>query len=433
MASNQELNTSSQLQVGLELEFLAPRNKEWETKNISRLTRLDQRLEHKMREDACRHRLAEKLYESGIRSAVHLVTPFEYNDKPISSPFLVGVTRDSLVCQRIKILGDPALIDRSVSSWAQPYQHWLIKDEDSLSFEHDDDDGWIMCELNSPIINEQHTGGNGHMAGLDVVLNRIATADRHAKVHLNNGCGLHVHVSPVAGPTLLYAKRLSTLLMAVERTLLFRVCNSSRAEVHDAIKDSRSLSAMGFSFDHGRQTMPQEAIDNVPENMRHSSREDIFVHRVWSARDLVDLANKVECSRESTHHDLVPAVLFKFMPHAGGSRTMTIEFRHPEATWNVAFIRNWVRLVLAVSRVALLPSHKLKEALHELFELVPGFHEQDPDIETIWIKQLRILNEYYLAAGGQEPLDEAFWVQRVASLRHATGSLDYNEQGELKI
>ena len=127
----------------------------------------------------------------------------------------------------------------------------------------------------------------------------------------------------------------------------------------------------------------------------------------------------------------VPALMFKFAPRADGGRSCTLEFRHAQASMSTAFIHSWTHLVLAACRVALLPAGKFKEALGELWDLMPSYYNQEADSyadEAIWLKQMRVLNQYNLLAGGHA-LDETYWVQRVQGMRHNDGNLDYDADG----
>lgn len=419
------LSTDQSLQIGIEIEFLAPRDTEFEEKYN---TEIRHGFKAEVFGDACHRRIAENLHEAELGAAFELDTPAEYGDFALYNPVLSDIHKSSIVNKDVVVLGPHEDIDRTIIDGAIPYKYWVVKPEDDISYLHSDEEDYVKTELNTPIIPEHDALPGGRLAGLDTVLDIIAETDT-LPFHLNRTCGLHVHVSPALGGNLLFIKRVSTLVMAIENSMLFTLCSPQRRRVQQSIMNSENLSHE-HSYLAARTPMPDDALENVPESMLHPSSEGLFMRRVWSTRDMMELARAVECPMGYTDRG-VPALMFKFAPRADGGRSCTLEFRHAQASLSTAFIQSWTHVVLAVCRVALLPADQFKQALDELWDLMPSYYNEEADRyadEAIWLKQMRVLNQYYLLAGGQA-LDEAYWVQRVQDMRHNDGNLDFDADG----
>ena len=130
MASNSylyPLSTDMTLQVGIELEFLAPRDAEFEEKYDTEL-----RHGHKAEvfADACHRRIAENLHNAELDAAFVLDAPSQYGGYPLYNPVMTDIDESSVVHPDVVVLGPPEDIDRSIIEAAIPYGYWVVKPED---------------------------------------------------------------------------------------------------------------------------------------------------------------------------------------------------------------------------------------------------------------------------------------------------------------
>lgn len=248
------------------------------------------------------------------------------------------------------------------------FRYWLVKAESDICG-HGKHAAWQPTELNSPILRESEA--NNLFPGLNTAMYAVWTA-HPAKVHVNDSCGLHVHVSPALVPSLaqrrdqgqgqgrkqrlsaLQAQRVATLVVVLENNLLFHLCSPIRRRVHHQLAAASSLA-------HARNTAASPLAEaNLPPNMLLGAGTiEKAVKLLWTASDLDQVRQML--SRHAKIRDArFTALQINAHTHEDDGVTNTLEFRHAQASFNQGFVDNWVRLVLTLCKVAFLPAERFK-------------------------------------------------------------------------
>ncbi|KFA48724.1 hypothetical protein S40293_01487 [Stachybotrys chartarum IBT 40293] len=298
---------------------------------------------------------------------------------------------------------------RSMAGRAQavfPYRHWVVKGEDDLDTPEGRLLNWIPTELNTPILTQQEAE-----LGLKNV-NTALTAIHHqclGQIHIGEkNYGLHVHVSPTAGLTLRQARRIVTLTWLLEPDLLFSLCPEARQEVNPPLaKNARFI-----------VEAPQHQAD--PAKSYPEMREDVPIPLIWAHGNaltrIYDAANLVELSEIVKGRNLAHPGMDECFENLGlvirhhcsdhNKETVTVEFRHAQSSFSQKFIREWVALVLNITKVALLTPTEYKKMLLRIWELV-----SEPEAQGGWVCLFTMIKRR-LQFEWDVDMDERFWLQR---------------------
>ncbi|RFU74180.1 hypothetical protein TARUN_8072 [Trichoderma arundinaceum] len=232
------------------------------------------------------------------------------------------------------------------------FRYWLVKAESDVCG-HGKHADWQPTELNSPILRESEA--NNLFPGTNTALYAVWTA-HPAKVHVNESCGLHIHVSPASpgGLTTLQAQRVATLVIILEDNLLFHLCLPVRRRVHHQLIKASVLA-------NAKSSTPSPFAEaNLPLNILNSnSAMSKAAKLLWSASDL-DQVRQMLARHAKIRDARFTALKVSTHTHEDDSCTHTLEFRHAQASFNHNFVNNWVRLVLTVCKVAFLPTERYR-------------------------------------------------------------------------
>ncbi|KAL7795111.1 hypothetical protein V8C37DRAFT_374536 [Trichoderma ceciliae] len=235
------------------------------------------------------------------------------------------------------------------------FRYWLVKAESDICG-HGKHAAWQPTELNSPILRESEA--NNLFPGLNTALYAVWTA-HPARVHVNDGCGLHVHVSPASSSaealTVEQVQRVATLAMVLENNLLFHLCSPVRRRVHHQL-----ARASGLAYARaGPASASAEA--NLPSNILSGGSGSMSkaLSLLWSASDL-DQVRQLLARHTKIRDARFTALHVNTHTHEDDSHSNTLEFRHAQASFNQSFVDNWVRLVLTICKVAFLPTERFK-------------------------------------------------------------------------
>ncbi|OAA64773.1 hypothetical protein ISF_04183 [Cordyceps fumosorosea ARSEF 2679] len=384
------LTTDSQLQVGIEIEFVAPPDTAWDAAHLRGLDRRDRT---SLSQDACLHRLAGSLHAAGL-------------------PACYQITTTPLQCPRRNPLRDATPPDAVVVlagglTKCPPYRRW------------------IACELNSPILSEADVFTTG-LPPLGAALTALHGADISGPPHISLCyCGLHVHLSPdvPGGCTVAYAQRLLTLALLLDQPLLQPLCDPPRFG---------SLRPFPYSAMFGADFVPRASSSRRRQrsSLLFSSRARAHLPSSFAAAEarvlaLIwrddatwdDLRQVLEHRRPGADPLSVAPVLCKHMPALGGGgrANTTVEFRHAQTSFSHRFVREWTRLVLAIGRVALLPVDDYRRALTSMWEAAGRGQGRGEGVSMAVLRELSDAAEEAGMPGGG--LDLAYWTIRYAEMR----------------
>ncbi|KAH6610099.1 hypothetical protein Trco_000119 [Trichoderma cornu-damae] len=353
---------ATEIQFGVELEFLAP------PISLSQASPASPASPDVPSRDRIFHFFASALQQSGLQAAFLLDrdSDGEQNELRARAP------KGSIV--RTKHNPDMyAMNPLSAAQWLRAgarenplFRYWLVKAESDVCG-HGKHAAWQPTELNSPILRESEA--NNLFPGLNTALYAVWTA-HPARAHVNDGCGLHVHVSPASaeGLTLLQAQRVATLVAVLENGLLFHLCSPVRRRVHHQLATASALAAAKAG------PAAAAAAANLPPNIPVGGTMGKAMNLLWSASDLGQVGQmlarhaKVRGARSTALH-------VKTHVREDDGVGSTLEFRHAQASFSHGFVDNWVRLVLTLCKVAFLPAerYKLVDSWKTLLKLLNDF------------------------------------------------------------
>lgn len=428
------LELSDQLQIGIELEFVAPRNTKWETEHFPIIRNPYDRIS--MSQDACRHHLAEQLHATGLDAAYHFKTPDWIEHQPLRQAAPPG---SIVLGGAVRILGDPARYAAAANTSNDAndgdkrdalYRYWVLKEERSLTYEPQFR-SWIQTELNSPITAENEAYQSSFVS-LGTAIGALYHAYAESPPHMSmSQCGLHVHLSPTFGATVPYTQRILTLVVVLERALLLPLCHPAR---RDGIMPFLTTAEIDPSDDVIMRYKTNVKLDvharaHVPAAL--VAAEGPVIAAIWSARDYHKLRHIAEYPFRE------PGKMFGIMckrkfswptvtADDDTSLGRTIEFRHAQSSFSVRFVHNWVKLVLAIGRVGLLPPAQYKNAVDTLHKAasIKGTEEE------VCMATLRALAAEAERAQFPGRLDFGFWRERY---RDMEAGFDNDVDGEGKV
>lgn len=351
----------TEIQFGVELEFLTP--------PVSLAQTTPQSIPNR---DRIFHYFASALQRSGLQAAFLLdkdsVSSNNDDDDDADNDLRAKASSKANI---IKTKHNPdmyAMNGLSSAQWLQAgardnplFRYWLVKAESDICG-HGKHAAWQPTELNSPILRESEA--NNLFPGLNTALYAVWTA-HPARVHVNDGCGLHVHVSPASsepdGLTVLQVQRVATLVMVLEHHLLFHLCLPIRRRVHHQL-----IKASALAYAKESPAISSIAEANLPSNIlscgsssSSSSSMSKAMNLLWSTSDLSQVAQML--ARHAKIRDArCTALHVNTHTHEDDSHTHTLEFRHAQASFSQSFVDNWLRLVLTICKVAFLPTERYK-------------------------------------------------------------------------
>lgn len=415
MSGTEAFTTDSALQVGIEIEFVAPHNTAWEDAHLAAVEPCNQ---INVAKDACFHRLAAALDDAGLPACYQMKT------MPLScphNPLRDEAPEDSIVLQTYRVLGDLARYQER-DGRAGLFRYWLVKGEYNLT-EVEAYELWIMCELTTPIFPEADVFGA--LPALDTALGAVYRADEERPHIFPKRCGLHVHLSLTTGRSLFFTQRVLTLALLLDQIVLFPLCDPARRHLVRPFLSTATIPARDRAIPPLPSLSPA-ALAHLPAAF--ASSEGRILSCIWNATTFDHLQNVLEHHRAELVS--VAPVMCKHKHALGGGRnaTTTIEFRYAQASFSKTFVQNWARLVLAMGRVGVLPTEEYRAAL-ERIEAAAG---EGKDEEEMCMAALTVLNEAAVEAGILEGLDLEYWRRRYAEMRDGRNP-DIDEEGKVVL
>ncbi|PHH82587.1 hypothetical protein CDD82_5512 [Ophiocordyceps australis] len=381
-----------ELQFGLELEFVAPPDR-YTSFGYSGF------IERVLQEEACFFRLAKQLNDAGLPAAFELcLTERECED----NPHRIEAPRRSIF-DNWRVI-DPAttILDTKTT---HKYQYWLVKPE---CLDSEVPRTWISTELNSPILNQVEVQ-NG-FPNVNRALKAISNECQPHGAHINSGCGLHVHVSPVSGLTNIQAKCVAAMLFLIDDHLLYELCSRNRREEHSAMKQTTfaPLRQARSGIDIVRRAtaagvnnyLPKSLLDQYGSQMRN----------LWETNGLWDLSKAVKGNfllKGKPRSTLRVSIVRR----RDGMPSNTLEFRHAQSSFSHKFVQQWTALILGIFKVACLPAAKYKRIMLWLFNITSTTPRQDA-----WLPLLHTIRNS-VPGNWAEEIDVAYWVERVQENR----------------
>ncbi|PHH67927.1 hypothetical protein CDD82_987 [Ophiocordyceps australis] len=270
---------------------------------------------------------------------------------------------------------------------APKYRGFLIQKEKLMGPRMDDT--WRGLELTTPAFSKMEI-----YHGMPQ-LRQVIGAMRSIKTRFaaNSSCGMHLHVGIEGGMQLLVAKQLVTLVLLLERQLLFRLCGPTRI----ANKHSQPVADMSRFADEARKagsslrsdTAQMKAsvpltirnLDPRPWNAYSPELLRKILRLVWKTESLLDLmmglvkpiSGRCAFALSLRAGQLQPEMSFDFSgahTYYNGSPS-TFEFRHSQMSFDTIYMRNWAELCCRLVEIATLPPPMFKPQLDRIIKCLP--------------------------------------------------------------
>ncbi|PHH60016.1 hypothetical protein CDD81_2184 [Ophiocordyceps australis] len=382
-----------ELQFGLELEFVAPPDPYMSFGYAGFI-------ERELKEEACFLRFAKVLGDAGLPAAFGLcLAETECGDNPHRIEAPAGTLFDNW-----RVI-DPDTIDVDYANVSK-FQYWLLKAE---SLESKVPRTWIGTELNSPILHQSEV-----QSGLPHVKRALKAIFNECKplgAHINSGCGLHVHVSPISGLTDIHVKCVAAMLFIIDNHLLYELTSSNRRDEHSAMNKTTfaSINHGRSGIDIVRRASAAGIHDYLPKSLldRYGSQ----MRNLWEAEGLSDISRAVKGSFQM-RGEARATLRVSLVNTIGGMSSDTLEFRHAQASFSHKFVGQWTALILAIFKVACLPAPKYKRTMRWLFNIT----STTPKPQDAWLSLLHTIRNSVPDAWAQE-IDVPYWVERVQENR----------------
>jgi len=243
---------------------------------------------------------------------------------------------------------------------------------------------WPGVEICTPVFKEGELDG-----GLQAMKTAFKTLQNSGiKISADQSCGLHVHVGVTYGMDLHFAKKVSTLVILLENSLILPLVAQYRAAGTYAQPVSKESAA---AYLDGVPSAAYKAFEkHVPEESTFHSgtwnRNDPnsffkMLQIIWSAADLKTLSRSLRirkitrcgmaiCLRK--HNGDRPS----YFDNDFEGTPSTFEFRYSQMTFDHVTLRNWVEVVTRVVSLAQAEESEYK-ALAEM--IVSVNHEAGAD------------------------------------------------------
>ncbi|KAH7017049.1 hypothetical protein EDB80DRAFT_603195 [Ilyonectria destructans] len=268
---------------------------------------------------------------------------------------------------RIRILS-PEYVDMRPGTQLES-NYFLFKHEflEGRSYVNSDRN-WPGVEIASPIFQVGEFS-----AGLPTLGTAIsALRNMEAEITADESCGLHVHVGLESGMSLLLAKKITTLVMILEDTLLFdlvgtsRLTNESTDAIHlESLMSKEHIPALDFAEDAtGSDKLMDAHIPPIeamkPETWNEGDPEKFYdmLTKIWSSKSLQRLS-----------------MLTKKETNTRGG--FDISLRDHTGFFDIPFIRNWIEVLFRIIQIADQNPDDFKQSLATIFELTAKANEEE--------------------------------------------------------
>ncbi|KJZ73784.1 hypothetical protein HIM_06902 [Hirsutella minnesotensis 3608] len=273
------------------------------------------------------------------------------------------------------------------------FRYWYVTYEPSilhaLDTKHIKGPGpyqWYAMEINSPILSAPEE----FAANLPTVAKALSSIRNSTKVWLNAECGLHIHVSPPNGPLdINVARRLAALTLLMERPFLLKLCHPCRQRsLHVPLISTHSTIAVDASTPTKEIVMTgteAKLLCQIRATARNRSRDEPQIFRMLG----VILAQPDGISLRQKMRTPDPGVIS--LSACSGRCALavsdfgTMEFRYPQASFDVDFISLWVDIVRRMFAIAASPDATFLPKLAEFYDMATS------NIQLGWIHWLRAL------------------------------------------
>ena len=176
----------SEITFGVEIEFLAPPDSAF--KNTCR--KYPEYIRTLMSRDHTYHYLASALQQAGLQAAYLFETEeSDCEDNQLRKAAPMGSIVKTGVSPDMRIMNPSSYRNTGENPL---FKYWVLKlESDIMGFGKYEE--WQSTELNTPILRESES--NTGFPDLNKALHALLTAHPE-RVHVNDTCGIHVHVRP---------------------------------------------------------------------------------------------------------------------------------------------------------------------------------------------------------------------------------------------
>ncbi|PHH65952.1 hypothetical protein CDD81_900 [Ophiocordyceps australis] len=272
------------------------------------------------------------------------------------------------------------------------FNYWLVDHEGSINSKLDDCHikgpkgyKWYAIEINSNILSDQAEFDET----LPTVRRALEQIRNSVKVWLNAECGFHMHVSPKHGELdIVVARRTAALVLLVEHGLLLNICHPCRRKsIHARPIRTHSIfaaRARAATTTECHLAPEMDLIHRYRGGCKARHGDDPLLFTILSCILLqVDLAALAKGLRAPNKENGTS-------PDGGRcafavSSFGTVEFRYPEASFDVDFLSLWTDVARQMMNIATSSEAQYSTTLYELWQMATS------DTRLTWIDWLKAL------------------------------------------
>ncbi|CEF88527.1 unnamed protein product [Fusarium graminearum] len=238
---------------------------------------------------------------------------------------------------------------------------------------------WPGVEMCTPILGQAELA-SGLPAVKDILSGMRKTG---VPITADDCCGMHVHVGVEEGMTVYLAKRIATLVVLLENTLILRfvapsrwvseyattICEDSQAAKKEATICPAELEAFEKHMPPRSRMHPSKWNSNDPKMYYRTLRT------IWSCEDLEVL--DVQLRRNGLKSCGLALSLRNYkdrnMRRAGENRyegtPSTVEFRYAQMSFDHVLIRNWVEVMARIVDLARAQDDEFKDIVSTIIDV----------------------------------------------------------------
>ncbi|KAG8669251.1 hypothetical protein FPOAC2_08573 [Fusarium poae] len=239
---------------------------------------------------------------------------------------------------------------------------------------------WPGVEVCTPILGQAELA-----SGLPTIKTFLSALRKTgAFITADESCGMHVHVGVEEGMTVYLAKRITTLVVLLENTLILRlvapcrwtstyarpICDDSQAAEED------TLTIEWADMQDFEKHMPSQS-SMRPSKWNNNDPKMYYrmLRTIWSCRDLDNLSMQLRrrgisrCglaialrNAEVSRNKLYPRSKYEGTP-------TTVEFRYSQMTFDHVLLRNWVEVVARIVDLARAQDEEFKKIVQTIIDL----------------------------------------------------------------
>ncbi|CEI69161.1 hypothetical protein FVEN_g4079 [Fusarium venenatum] len=239
---------------------------------------------------------------------------------------------------------------------------------------------WPGVEMCTPVLGQAELA-----SGLPTVKTLLSALRKTgALITADDSCGMHVHVGVEGGMTVYLAKRITTLVILLENTLILRLvapCRWTSQYASPICEDSQAAKKEALNIDEADTSAFEKHVPSQssmrPSNWNNNDPKMYYrmLRGIWSCEDLSSLAMELRkggisrCGLAIALRNTDGRRNKLFIRDKYEGTPTTVEFRYSQMTFDHVLLRNWVEVVARIVDLARAEDEEFKKIVETIIDL----------------------------------------------------------------